>query len=145
MNRSALTSKPATEVLVEITKILLILGIEFNQEGYKLQCVRNSTTEATAADQQGDFKLMNDLATRHEPLLNQPIYGHPSIDDGQRIEFFIEICRFQNLSGLFSVDIQLVNEADYTAYQFIGQKILGLLQMTNVIRNTNFNVMLSKK
>ncbi|KAI9354930.1 hypothetical protein BD770DRAFT_290628, partial [Pilaira anomala] len=119
MNRSALTSKPATEVLVEISKILLLLGIEVNQEGYKLQCVRNSTSTAEA-NQQGDLKvIMNDLATRHEPLLNQPIYGHPSIDDGQRIEFMIEICRFQNLSGLFSVDIQLVNEADYTAYQFI--------------------------
>lgn len=152
MNRSALTSKPPMEVLLEINKILLLLGIEVeNQGGYKLNCVRRSTVHygqqikaGRGNDDEDEDDMMNHLSTNHAPILSQPIYGHPNIDSGQEIEFTIEICRFQNLSGLFSVDIQSVSEDNYAAYQFIGQKLLGLLHMGNLIRNTNFNIMLSK-
>ncbi|KAI9255405.1 hypothetical protein EDC94DRAFT_617560 [Helicostylum pulchrum] len=145
MNRSALTSKPPMEVLLEINKILLLLGIEVeNGGGYKLNCVRRSTVHYQAAAEDDEDDMMNHLSTNHQPILSQPIYGHPNIDSGQEIEFTIEICRFQNLSGLFSVDIQYVSEDNYAAYQFIGQKLLGLLHMGNIIRNTNFNIMLSK-
>lgn len=145
MNRSALTSKPPMEVLLEINKILLILGIEVeNKGGYKLHCIRRATShyhgEALLDDR------MNHLATSHQPGLSLPIYGHPSIDTGEEVLFSVEICRFENLSGLFSVDIQCLSsekEESFAAYQFIGQKLLALLHLGNAIRNTNFNVMLS--
>ncbi|KAI7867076.1 kinase-like domain-containing protein [Mucor mucedo] len=146
MNRSALTSKPPMEVLLEINKILLLLGVEVeNQGGYKLNCTRRSTEhyQQLGMDQEEE-DMMNHLSTSHQPVLSQPIYGHPSLDNGQEIQFSVEICRFENLSGLFSVDVQYINQDNFSGYQFIGQKLLGLLHMGNVIRNTNFNIMLSK-
>lgn len=145
MNRSALTSKPPMEVLLEINKILLLLGIEVeNQGGYKLNCIRRSTLHYQQIDINEDDDMMNHLSTNHQPVLSQPIYGHPSLDNGQEIQFSVEICRFENLSGLFSVDVQSISQDNFSGYQFIGQKLLGLLHMGNVIRNTNFNIMLSK-
>lgn len=145
MNRSALTSRPPMEVLLEINKILLLLGIEVeNQGGYKLNCTRRSTLHFSQMDVNEQDDMMNHLSTSHQPIPSHPIYGHPMIDDGQEIQFSVEICRFENLSGLFSVDIQCITLDHFAAYQFIGQKLLGLLHMGNVIRNTNFNIMLSK-
>lgn len=146
MNRSALTSKPPMEVLLEINKILLLLGVEVeSQGGYKLNCTRRSTEHYKQLDMsQEEDDMMNHLSTSHQPVLSQPIYGHPSLDNGQEIQFSVEICRFENLSGLFSVDVQYINQDNFSGYQFIGQKLLGLLHMGNVIRNTNFNIMLSK-
>lgn len=145
MNRSALTSRQPMEVLLEINKILLLLGIEVeNQGGYKLNCTRRSTLHYQQLELIPEDDMMNHLSTSHQPVLSQPIYGHPSLDNGQEIQFSVEICRFENLSGLFSVDVQYINQDNFSGYQFIGQKLLGLLHMGNVIRNTNFNIMLSK-
>jgi hypothetical protein len=144
MNRSALTSKQPMEVLLEINKILLILGIEVqNQGGYKLHCIRRSVHHFDNETMEL-HDTMNHLSTSYQPSTSLPIYGHPSIDDGQEIQFTVEICRFENLSGLFSVDIQCDEHQNFTGYQFIGQKLLALLHLGNAIRNTNFNVMLSR-
>ncbi|KAI8646155.1 hypothetical protein BD408DRAFT_337585 [Parasitella parasitica] len=151
MNHSALTSKPPMDVLLEINKILLILGIEVeNIGGYKLRCTRRSihSTDSNQHDEVSD--VLNRLSTRNgaTTMMTQPIYGHPSIDRGDEIQFLVEICRFENLSGLFSVDIQnlatTVHDENFASYQFIGQKLLSLLQHGNVIRNTNFSLMLRK-
>lgn len=147
MNRSALTSKQPMEVLLEINKILIILGIEvINQGGYKLHCIRRSTDHFQQQELTIGDDRMNHLSTSYQPSTSLPIYGHPTIDDGKEIQFTVEICRFENLSGLFSVDIQACNSNDenYSGYQFIGQKLLALLHLGNAIRNTNFNVMLSR-
>lgn len=143
MNRSALTSKPPMEVLLEINKILLILGIEVeNKGGYKLHCIRRATSHYEEEEDMLDDRLIH-LSTSHQPSPSLPIYGHSSVDQGQEVIFSVEICRFENLSGLFSVDIQCLNKEAFAAYQFIGQKLLALLHLGNAIRNTNFNIMLS--
>lgn len=146
MNHSALTSKPPMDVLLEINKILLILGIQVeNIGGYKLCCTRRSI-HSTDNNQQDEVRdILNHLSTKNDTttMITQPIYGHPSIDRGEEIQFFVEICRFENLSGLFSVDIQnvaTVHDENFAGYQFIGQKLLSLLQYGNVIRNTNFSL-----
>ena len=146
MNHSALTSKPPMDVLLEINKILLILGIQVeNIGGYKLRCTRRSI-HSTDNNQQDEVRdILNHLSTKNDTttMITQPIYGHPSIDRGEEIQFFVEICRFENLSGLFSVDIQnvaTVHDENFAGYQFIGQKLLSLLQYGNVIRNTNFSL-----
>ncbi|KAG1523676.1 hypothetical protein G6F52_004828 [Rhizopus delemar] len=116
LNRSALTSKAPSEVLQEITKILRVLGIDVDPpSGARLVCTRQST---------------------------EAIYGHPDLDSGEPIQFTIEICRFENLSGLFCVDMQPLAENDQ-AYRWIGQKILNLLHLKNVIRTTDFQAVLS--
>ncbi|KAI8077942.1 kinase-like domain-containing protein [Gilbertella persicaria] len=144
MNRSVLTSKPPMDVLLEITKVLLILGIEVeNVGGYKLHCTRR------AEPQQSEMKdTMDHLSTNCNDtasVMVQPVYGHPSIDTGDEIRFSVEICRFENLSGLFSVDIQRLSKGNFSGYQFIGQKLLSLLHFGEVIRNTNFNISLKKE
>ncbi|OBZ90109.1 Serine/threonine-protein kinase KIN4 [Choanephora cucurbitarum] len=137
MNRSVLTSKSPMDVLLEITKVLLILGIEVeNISGYRLLCTR------PAEPQHNEIKdKLNHLSVSCNDLgLSQPIYAHHSIDDGSKIQFSVEICRFENLSGLFSVDIQCLSEGNLSGYQFVGQKLLSLLHFGDVIRNTNFNL-----
>lgn len=135
------------EVLLEINKILLILGIQVeNIGGYKLRCTRRSIHYSQDSHQNEVGDLLNHLSTKNDvpTMITEPIYGHPSIDRGEEIQFLVEICRFENLSGLFSVDIQhlaAVHDANLAGYQFIGQKLLGLLQNGNIIRNTNFSLM----
>ncbi|CAO0802434.1 unnamed protein product [Mucor circinelloides] len=147
MNHSALTSKPPMEVLLEINKILLILGIQVeNIGGYKLRCTRRSIHYADDAHQSEVGDILNHLSTKNDvsTMITEPIYGHPSIDRGEEIQFLVEICRFENLSGLFSVDIQhlaTAHDENFAGYQFIGQKLLSLLQNGNIIRNTNFSLM----
>jgi hypothetical protein len=145
MNRSALTSKPPMEVLLELNKVLLILGIDVeNVGGYKLHCTRRAIHASSPTNHLKDT-TMDHLSTKSEAtMLSLPIYGHPSMDRGDEIKFSVEVCRFQNLSGLFSVDIQSLGE-ETEGYQFVGQKLLSLLQFGNVIRNTNFSLMLRKE
>ncbi|KAI8375880.1 kinase-like domain-containing protein [Blakeslea trispora] len=137
MNRSVLTSKPPMHVLLEITRALLILGIEVeNIGGYRLLCTRPSELKRNEIEDK-----LNHLSISCNDLgLSQPIYAHPSIDDGSTIQFSVEICRFENLSGLFSVDLQCLSEGNLSGYQFVGQKLLSLLHFGDVIRNTNFNL-----
>ncbi|GAN05266.1 pkinase-domain-containing protein [Mucor ambiguus] len=150
MNHSALTSKPPMEVLLEINKILLILGIQVeNIGGYKLRCTRRSIHYSEDSHQNEVGDILNHLSTKNDvsTMITEPIYGHPSIDRGEEIQFLVEICRFENLSGLFSVDIQhlaTVHDENLAGYQFIGQKLLSLLQNGNIIRNTNFSLMLKQ-
>ncbi|KAK4522105.1 DNA-directed DNA polymerase [Mucor velutinosus] len=147
MNHSALTSKPPMEVLLEVNKILLILGIQVeNIGGYKLRCTRRSIHYSDDSHQNEVSNILNHLSTKNDvsTMITEPIYGHPSIDRGEEIQFLVEICRFENLSGLFSVDIQhlaTMQVGNLAGYQFIGQKLLGLLQNSNIIRNTNFSLM----
>lgn len=150
MNHSALTSKPPMEVLLEINKILLILGIQVeNIGGYKLRCTRRSIHYSDDSHQNEVGDILNHLSTKNDvsTMITEPIYGHPSIDRGEEIRFLVEICRFENLSGLFSVDIQhltTVHDENLAGYQFIGQKLLSLLQNGNIIRNTNFSIILKQ-
>ncbi|KAL9558664.1 hypothetical protein MBANPS3_000801 [Mucor bainieri] len=151
MNHSALTSKPPMEVLLEINKILLILGIQVeNIGGYKLRCTRRSIHYSDDSHQNEVGDILNHLSTKNDvsTMITEPIYGHPSIDRGEEIQFLVEICRFENLSGLFSVDIQHLATEEHgenlAGYQFIGQKLLSLLQNGNIIRNTNFSLMLKQ-
>lgn len=146
MNRSALTSKPPMEVLLELNKILLILGIDVeNVGGYKLHCTRRAIHASSPTTHQTRDTTMDHLSTRSEAtMLTLPIYGHPSMDRGDEIRFSVEVCRFEKLSGLFSIDIQSLGE-ETEGYQFVGQKLLSLLQFGNVIRNSNFSLMLRKE
>lgn len=140
MNHSALTSKEPMSVLLEINKILLILGIEVkNMGGYKLHCVRPPVTHSNYHYEASKDPMQHLSTPCHSTTLSQPMYGHPDIDNGQEIAFTVEICRFENLSGLFSVDLQCLSE-NFSGYQFIGQKLLCLLHYGDIIRNTNFNV-----
>lgn len=120
MNRSVLTSQEPLHVMLELNKLLMVLGVQVeNKGGYKLHCTRPSS------------------ATQYDPNL-QPIYGHPSIDTGSELVFTLEICRFENLSGLFSIEFHCVcsNKND-SGYRFIGHKLLSLLSASNIIKNTN--------
>lgn len=146
MNRSALTSKAPMEVLLELNKILMILGIDVeNTGGYKLHCTRRAIHSSPSTTHPTRDTTMDHLSTRSEAtMLSLPIYGHPSMDRGDEIRFSVELCRFENLSGLFSVDIQSLGE-ETEGYQFVGQKLLSLLHFGNVIRNTNFSLMLKKE
>ncbi|KAI7898142.1 uncharacterized protein BX663DRAFT_525839 [Cokeromyces recurvatus] len=157
MNRSAtFTSRSPLDVLLEINKVLLVLGIEVKTvEGYKLECTRQAatttTTTATAAAASAVHPSSSDdkggmLSSSYTiEQQQQSIYGHPSFDRGDEIRFSVEICRFENLSGLFSVHIQCLSSSPetYSTYQFIGQKLLRLLQFGNVIRDTNFDLILT--
>jgi hypothetical protein len=120
MNRLALTSKPPVQAFLEISRIASILGLSTSVSGYKLECVRRSIEDEEE---------------------NETIYGQEFHDDWQELVFSIEICRFENLSGLFCIDMQHLS-GDARAYRFLGEKILQLLHLSQTIRSTNFVNML---
>ncbi|KAI8888857.1 hypothetical protein K501DRAFT_136347, partial [Backusella circina FSU 941] len=101
MNRLALTSKPPVTVFLEISRIASILGLHTTVSGYKLECVRPSIDDEEE---------------------NETMYGREFHDDWQELIFSIEICRFENLSGLFCIDMQHLS-GDDRAYRFLGEKI----------------------
>ncbi|KAG1233898.1 hypothetical protein G6F68_003087 [Rhizopus microsporus] len=113
LNQSALTSKSPMEALLEITKILIILGIDVeNDGGYKLICTRRASSSAA-------------------------IYGHSEIDSGEQVQFVIEICSLKDVFGLFCIDIQPLNSDN--VYQFIGQKLLDLLHLGGTMKGAGYH------
>ena len=58
----------------------------------------------------------------------EPIYGDASIDNGDEIRFIVEICRFKNLPGLYSVDMRRLRGSAW-AYRFLYHKLLDFLDL----------------
>lgn len=117
MNHCALTTHEPLNVILELSKILLVLGIEVqNKGGYKLHCKRPSIQQ--------------------KPDLYS-IYGHSSIDNGSDIIFTIEVCRFENLPGLLSIEPKPLSTDNYTGYHFIVHKVTSLLSANNIIKSNN--------
>ena len=70
-----------------------------------------------------DIPMTEDIFTSGQ---QQPIYGDPSIDSGEEIRFIVEICRFQNLPGLYIVDVRRLR-GNVWAYKFLYHKLIDLL------------------
>lgn len=64
----------------------------------------------------------------------EPIYGDSSIDNGDEIRFAVEVCRFQNLPGLYIIDIRRL-KGNVWAYKFLYHKLIDFL---NVGRDSAF-------
>lgn len=56
----------------------------------------------------------------------EPIYGDPSIDNGDEVRFAVEVCRFKNLPGLYIVDIRRL-KGNVWAYKFLYHKLIDFL------------------
>lgn len=64
----------------------------------------------------------------------EPIYGDASIDNGDEIRFAVEVCRFQNLPGLYIIDIRRLR-GNVWAYKFLYHKLIDFL---NVGRDSGY-------
>ncbi|KAI9245064.1 kinase-like domain-containing protein [Sporodiniella umbellata] len=114
IDRTALTSRSPQKVIQEVSRILLILGIEaVPDEGegpFVLRCTRRK------ASKRKDEKSL------------QPIYGEPAIDNGDEVRFIVEICRFKNLPGLFIVNVKRL-KGNVWAYKFLYHKLIDFLDL----------------
>ncbi|RCI04531.1 hypothetical protein CU098_009193 [Rhizopus stolonifer] len=115
IDRTALTSRPPQKVIKEVSRILSILGIEAvpdEEEGpFVLRCIRRKASK------------------RKDEGTLQPIYGEPSIDNGEEIRFMVEICRFKNLPGLFIVNVKRL-KGNVWAYKFLYHKLIDFLDLS---------------
>lgn len=113
IDRNALTSQAPALIVKDVLRILRILGIETKLEGdFVIRCHRQKSKKQTDEEDTGR-KL-------------EPIYGDASIDNGDEIRFAVEICRFENLPGLYIVDVRRL-KGNAWAYKFLYHKLIDLL------------------
>ncbi|KAI9252141.1 kinase-like domain-containing protein [Sporodiniella umbellata] len=113
IDRTALTSRPPKQIMDDVSRILRILGIETladKEDGvFALKCIRRKASK------------------RKEEGL-KPIYGEAAIDNGEEVRFLVEVCRFENLPGLFIVDVKRL-KGNLWAYKFLYHKLIDFLDL----------------
>ncbi|KAI7891341.1 uncharacterized protein EV154DRAFT_420619 [Mucor mucedo] len=137
IDRTALTSQPPADIVKDVKRILRILGIEAKAEGsspYLLKCshislVAPSNPDSVISSTSSAGGVLTTVARGLEP-----IYGDASIDNGDEIRFAVEVCRFQNLPGLYIIDIRRL-KGNVWAYKFLYHKLIDFL---NVGRDSAF-------
>lgn len=119
IDRNALTSQPPALIIKNVLRILRIMGIETKLEGdFLVKCHRQK--RRTAQKKQ----IINQEPSAENRL--EPIYGDSSIDNGDEIRFVLEVCRFENLPGLYIVDIRRL-KGNAWAYKFLYHKLIDFL------------------
>lgn len=147
VDRSALTSQPPDQVMAEIKRTLVALGITHLSDGpFKLKCSRRKAKTPPEFELFPDPGRLSATSSREDSLLSteaeeevamiqqeeeqqlSPIYGDPITDTGDEVRFLVEISRFRNLPGLYIVDIRRLRGSVW-AYKFLYHKIVDLLHL----------------
>lgn len=147
VDRSALTSQPPEQVMAEIKRTLIALGIAHLSDGpYKLKCSRRKAKTPPEFELFPDPGRLSATSSREDSILSteaeeevammqqeeqqqlKPIYGDPITDTGNEVRFLVEISRFRNLPGLYIVDIRRLRGSVW-AYKFLYHKIIDLLHL----------------
>lgn len=147
VDRSALTSQPPEQVMAEIKRTLIALGIAHLADGpYKLKCSRRKAKTPPEFELFPDPGRLSATSSREDSILSteaeeevammqqeeqqqlKPIYGDPITDTGDEVRFLVEISRFRNLPGLYIVDIRRLRGSVW-AYKFLYHKIIDLLHL----------------
>lgn len=149
VDQDALTSKAPNEVLMTMKESLQRMGIEIKRvSDFKLKCVRpmrkkNNITR-TRKISTVPFKL---FFTSHSTTTTTTttattttttaitdegqksvIYGEQGIDNGDEIQFTVELAKIENLPGLYVVDIKR-NRGNIWAFKFLYHTLLDLLDL----------------
>ncbi|KAL9546748.1 hypothetical protein PS6_007496 [Mucor atramentarius] len=155
VDQDALTSKAPNEVLHEIKECLNMMGIDMKKcHDFKIKCVRparrrpvpekihaNANAPAGARTRKNTttipFKLFfnnnnhsNNISPKTTATTSTThiIYGEQGIDNGEQVQFNVELSKIENLPGLYVVDIKRTR-GNIWAFKFLYHTLLDLLNL----------------
>lgn len=147
VDQDALTSKAPNEVLHEIKECLTLMGIDMKKcHDFKVKCMRPArrrpekpvarTRKNTATI---PFKLFfnnnnssnNNVGPKTTATTSTTniIYGEQGIDNGEQVQFNVELSKIENLPGLYVVDIKRTR-GNIWAFKFLYHTLLDLLDLS---------------
>lgn len=140
VDQDALTSKAPNEVLLTIKESLQCMGIDMKRTtDFKLKCIRPmrkgmTPTTRTRKMSAVPFKLFFSSSTTSIPTVvkaKEPnvIYGEQGIDNGDEVQFTVELSKIENLPGLYVVDIKRTR-GNIWAFKFLYHALLDLLDLS---------------
>ncbi|KAI8070165.1 kinase-like domain-containing protein [Thamnidium elegans] len=141
VDQDALTSKAPNEVLLTIKESLQRMGIDLKRlSDFKLKCIRpmrkKKNPVRTRKISTVPFKLFFSSSTAPSTAVinkpvenNQVIYGEQGIDNGDEIQFSVELSKIENLPGLYVVDIKRTR-GNIWAFKFLYHTLLDLLDLS---------------
>ncbi|OAD07720.1 hypothetical protein MUCCIDRAFT_133632, partial [Mucor lusitanicus CBS 277.49] len=124
VDQDALTSKAPNEVLHEIKACLSHMGIDMKKcHDFKIKCLFfNSSSNSNSSNNVGP-KTAATTSTTHI------IYGEQGIDNGEQVQFNVELSKIENLPGLYVVDIKRTR-GNIWAFKFLYHTLLDLLDLS---------------
>ncbi|KAI7882804.1 kinase-like domain-containing protein [Mucor mucedo] len=145
VDQDALTSKAPNEVLLTIKESLQSMGIEMKRTNdFKLKCIRPMrkrapvTTKRTRKISAVPFKLFftsstipTSTTTKESTVVveREVIYGEQGIDNGEEVQFSVELSKIENLPGLYVVDIKRTR-GNIWAFKFLYHTLLDRLNLS---------------
>ncbi|CAO3641291.1 unnamed protein product [Mucor hiemalis] len=150
VDQDALTSKAPNEVIMSIKESLKSMGIDLkHQNDFKIKCIRpmrkrptsQQTTPPTRTRKISTvpFKLFFSSSTTTMPSKENAlkkddtaahvIYGEQGIDNGDEVQFSVELSKIENLPGLYVVDIKRVR-GNIWAFKFLYHELIDRLDLS---------------
>lgn len=135
VDQDALTSKAPNEVLLTIKESLQCMGIDMKRTtDFKLKCIRPMRKREMRTRKISTvpaFKLFFSSSTTSIPTAHEPVvmYGEQGIDNGEEVQFTVELSKIQNLPGLYVVDIKRTR-GNIWAFKFLYHTLLDLLDLS---------------
>jgi hypothetical protein len=153
VDQDALTSRAPFEVIMSIKESLKCMGIEMKHvSDFKIKCVRPMRKNASTVTRRttrtrkisaAPFKLFfsSSSATNATPPTNKEIkkepvieeetviYGEQGIDNGDEVQFSVELSKIENLPGLYVVDIKRIR-GNIWAFKFLYHTLLDKLDLS---------------
>lgn len=141
VDQDALTSKAPNEVLLTIKESLQLMGIDLKRiSDFKLKCIRPMRKKKPVRTRKIStvpFKLFfsssatpSTAAAVNKPVENSNvIYGEQGIDNGDEVQFSVELSKIENLPGLYVVDIKRTR-GNIWAFKFLYHTLLDLLDLS---------------
>ncbi|KAG0786628.1 hypothetical protein G6F57_008474 [Rhizopus arrhizus] len=137
VDQEALTSRPPTQVFMEVKQTLKSMGLEFKRDGgeYKLKCVRPKRVQPQHPPNANLRMLLRRSSNTLQPERTTPaftekstIYGESSVDPGDEVRFSIELCKIKNLPGLYIVDMRRMR-GNVWAYKYLYRTLMDALKL----------------
>lgn len=139
VDQDALTSKAPNEVLLTIRESLQLMGIDLKRmSDFKLKCIRPMRKKKPVRTRKIStvpFKLFFSSSTTPVSTVVKPvennnvIYGEQGIDNGDEVQFSVELSKIENLPGLYVVDMKRTR-GNIWAFKFLYHTLLDLLDLS---------------
>ncbi|CEI87118.1 Putative CAMK/CAMKL/KIN4 protein kinase [Rhizopus microsporus] len=144
VDQDALTSKAPNEVLFTIKEALTFMGICMKRvHDFKIKCIRPSRQQQQLQQLQLQqqqkrtslklffhHNLHNNINNNNNRHKVETMYGEQGIDNGDQVQFTVELSKIENLPGLYVVDIRRIR-GNIWAFKFLYHTLLDLLDLRN--------------
>ncbi|EJD05099.1 uncharacterized protein FOMMEDRAFT_80756 [Fomitiporia mediterranea MF3/22] len=116
VDQTTVTTGSPPEVMAHVTKVLLDMGLEVQQESeYKYRCIRSKRKKVAASSGVGSVTALSMMPS---PASHEPIFGDRTEDQGDEVRFSVELTRIDGLQDMFSIDIRRL-KGNLRSYKFL--------------------------